>query len=518
MLIMVVGLGLAAVLVVAVGDRWGLPWPVLMVVVAAIAAFIPGLPRVQIEPDLILPLLLPPLLWAVARRSSWAMFRARWRAIIGLAVVLVLATIAAAAGAAMLLNPGITVAAAITLGAIVAPPDPVAVEAVAGSVGMPRRILRVLQSEGLFNDAVSLVAFQLAVAAATGASSTATLTVVARFGYAVAAAAAIGAAVAFVAKFILSRIADVAASAGLTLTIPFVVYLTADAVKASGVIAVVVAALALGQAPADDSADRVVGNSFWRVLELLITGIAFGLIGIQLREVASSAGDRLVVMALHGLVVAAVVIGLRAAWMALFGVRVRRADDPDGAPQNGREAFVMSWSGMRGLVTLALALSLPLQGFPARTEVTVIAVVVLLVTLVGQGLTLPWVVRRSGVAASGESENTEETALAGRARAASLDAIRADLQRNPLPPEWREKVLARYAGLVEAVAGDQDTEAKQAHRKQFETKKAEMKRLSSVGLTAARVEMLKARREPGVDPECVDRIVQRLDVQGLLAQ
>lgn len=517
MLVIVIALGLAAVLVFAAGDRWGLPWPVLMVVVTAGAAFIRGLPRVQIEPELILPLLLPPLLWAVARRGSWAMYRSQWRAILTLAALLVLATMAAVAGIALLLTAGISVAAAIALGAVVAPPDPVAVEAVAGSVGMPRRILGVLQTEGLFNDAVSLVVFQLAVQAAIGSSPTTAWGVLARFGYAVVAAAAIGVAVAFLARQILRRVSDVAASAALTLVIPFAVYLTADRVGASGVIAVVVAALALGQAPADQAVKRVVGDSFWRVIELLITGIAFGLIGLELPAVASAAGDRLGLMVAHGVLIAVMVVVLRAVWMVLIGVRVRRRGDSNGAPRTLREAAVMAWSGMRGLVTLALALSLPLQGFPARTETTVIAVIVLLVTLVGQGLTLPWAVRTLGVASEGEVENTADTALARRARSAALAAIQAEAEVRPVSADIRDQVLTRFADLTDATANDPDRETHQARLRDWRAKSQEWKRFQGVGLTAARQELLSARTEPGVDPESVDRIVQRLDVRSLLA-
>ena len=145
---------LAAVVLVGIGDRLRLPWPALMVVLGAVVAFVPGLPdSFELEPDLILPLFLPPLLFATAQRTSWAVFRVRWRTIGFLAVALVAATVAAVAGTAVALVPGLSVTAAIALGAMVAPPDPVAVEAVAGSVRMPRRLLTVLQSEGLFNDA-----------------------------------------------------------------------------------------------------------------------------------------------------------------------------------------------------------------------------------------------------------------------------------------------------------------------------------------------------------------------------
>ena len=163
-LLLIVGLMLAAVVLVGVGDRLRLPWPALMVVLGIVVAFVPGLPdSFDLDPDLILPLLLPPLLFATAQRTSWALFRARWRTIAFLAVALVALTVATVAGTAAALVPGLGLTGAVALGAMVAPPDPVAVEAVAGPVQMPRRLLSVLQSEGLFNDATALVIFQAAV-------------------------------------------------------------------------------------------------------------------------------------------------------------------------------------------------------------------------------------------------------------------------------------------------------------------------------------------------------------------
>src|SRR5689334_18922734 len=171
-LLLVVGLMLAAVVLVGVGDRLRLPWPALMVVLGIVVAFVPGLPdSFDLDPDLILPLFLPPLLFATAQRTSWGVFRARWRSIVVLAVALVVATVIAVAGTIAALVPGLGLTAAVALGAMVAPPDPVAVEAVAGPVRMPRRLLTVLQSEGLFNDATALVIFQAAVLATVQGSA-----------------------------------------------------------------------------------------------------------------------------------------------------------------------------------------------------------------------------------------------------------------------------------------------------------------------------------------------------------
>src|SRR3954469_21185186 len=197
-----------------------------MVVLGIVVAFVPGLPdSFDLDPELILPLFLPPLLFAAAQRTSWALFRARWRSIAFLAVALVVATVTAVAGTAAVLVPGIGVSAAIALGAMVAPPDPVAVEAVAGPVRMPRRLLTVLQSEGLFNDATALVIFQAAVLATVQGSALNVPGVLLRFAAGALGAVALGLGVARIARWVTDRVTDPTGRSALTLVLPFAVYL-----------------------------------------------------------------------------------------------------------------------------------------------------------------------------------------------------------------------------------------------------------------------------------------------------
>jgi NhaP-type Na+/H+ or K+/H+ antiporter len=338
-LVLVVGLMLGAVVLVGIGDRLRLPWPALMVVLGVAVALVPGLPDgVDIDPALILPLFLPPLLYATAQRTSWSVFRARWRSILLLAVALVVATIAAVAGTAWLLVPGIGLTAAVALGAMVAPPDPVAVEAVAGPVRIPRRLLAVLQAEGLFNDATALVVFQAAILATVEGQNLTPGRLVPSFLLGAAAAVIIGLAVARLARLVAGRVTDPVSRSALTLVLPFAVYVAAEQVHASGVIAVVVLALETRSVAApDESAARLVQRSFWTVVELLVTGIAFGLIGLQLRGVVVAAGPELGRMLLHALAVVGVVFAVRVVWMAgaLVSVRTRPEDATrraDGVP------------------------------------------------------------------------------------------------------------------------------------------------------------------------------------------
>jgi len=523
LLLLVVGLMLAAVVLVGIGDRLSLPWPALMVVLGAAVAFVPGLPdRFELEPDLILPLFLPPLLFATAQRTSWALFRARWRSILMLAIALVAVTIAVVAGTAMALIPGIGLSAAVALGAMVAPPDPVAVEAVAGPVRMPRRLLAVLQSEGLFNDATALVVFQAAVFATVSGDELSFPLVAGRFLLGAVLAVVIGIVVAKIARWVSTKVADTTGRSALTVVLPFAVYLLAEEVHASGVVAVVVVALQLrAHADADEAAERLVQRSFWDVVELLVTGVAFGLIGLDLRQVVTDAGADLPRMLVHAAIVCGVVIVLRALWMTGALLAVRHRDDPTGAPRTGREAVVLAWCGMRGLATLALALALPTvtatgATFPARTELVVIACSVLVVTLLLPGFTLPVVVRVLKVAEDADAEHAAERALARRAWHAALTRL-VERERAADLPDEVSSVLHQSIGRLEAVlAGDTVGDEERERLATLRASRATLGAVQAEALSAARAEILVARREPGVDPEAADRVLHRLDLRTVL--
>ncbi len=522
-LLLVVGLMLAAVLLVGVGDRLRLPWPALMVVLGLAVAFVPGLPdRFELEPDLILPLFLPPLLFASAQRTSWALFRARWRSIALLAVALVAVTIMAVAGIVAALIPGLGITAAVVLGAMVAPPDPVAVEAVAGPVRMPRRLLTVLQSEGLFNDATALVVFQAAVLATVQGGDLSLPALGVQFVVGAVGAVAIGWVVSRVARLVMRRVTDTTGRSALTLVLPFAVYLAAEEGHASGVIAVVVVALELrSESDADEAAERIVQRSFWDVVELLVTGVAFGLIGLDLRQVVVAAGDDLWRMLGHAVVVCAVVVGVRAVWMTAAWVLVRRSSDAARAPRTGREAVVLGWCGMRGLATLALALSLPLATaagtpFPARDELLVIACSVLVVTLLLPGFTLPLLVRLLGVAEDADAEHAAERTIAQRAQKAAWKRLAEEERRVDLPDEVEAALRERLSRLEGLLRGEPASEEERDRAEMWRKGRVTAQRVQSVALAAAREEVLVARREPGIDPEAADRVLRRLDLRTVL--
>lgn len=518
-LFVIVGLMLATVLMVGVGAKLKLPFPVLMVLLATAVAFIPNFPHIEIEPALILPLFLPPLLYATAMKTSWSVFRIRWRSILLLAVALVVLTAVAVTGAAWLLIPSIGIPAAIALGAMVSPPDPVAVESVAGRVHMPRRLITVLQSEGLFNDAAAIVIFQSAVAA-TVAGTEFSGEVVVKFLIGSAIAVALGFALAYVVKVISHFIESAGARSALTLVAPFAVYLLAETVHASGVIAVIVLALEIRRnSRPHDAAERLTSKSFWEVAELLATGVAFGLIGLEIKNVIATEGAEIVPMLVPALIICAIVIGVRVAWLALL-IPFNRHRGDDAPPTGPKDLIVLTWSGMRGLPTLALALSLPTtladgSPFPARDQIIVTACAVLLVTLVLPGLTLPWLMKVLKMKESPAAEAEAIAVLAQRGQEAALSALHDEPMMKALTPKQFDTIKARMGHLRWDLSHEAEFEEYKVHGMDaHETFVA----AETLCIDAAREEIMNSRSERDVDPEIADIVLNHLDMRARLIQ
>ena len=512
-LIVLIAILLATVILVGVGDRFNLPWPVLLTIATGAVIFVPGVPDVTLDAELILPIFLPPLLWALGQRASWQMFRTNWRAIVVYSVVLVVLTILAVIWTAMVFIPGMTIAAAVAIGAAVAPPDPVAVEAVAEPVGIPRRIVATLQTEGLFNDAVSLVAFQAALAAITSHSHLSPGVLGLQFVYTAVAAVAVGLLMGWLGAAGRRRLAHGVGRSALTLVIPFAVYIVAEEVHASGVIAVVVAAVQMSSSKGDlEPEDRLTGAAFWEVVEMLLTGVAFGLIGLQLRQVIDDAGDRIGEMVLHGVIISAVVILLRLAWMLLIaalGKAGRSKGKASLTPRTFGESLVMTWAGMRGLVTLALALSLPVDDFPFHAEGLVIAAVVLLFTMVFPGLTLPLLVRMLGLGQE-DRQDRQDRRLLERAQRAALVSLKHEAEE--APPEIVAAVTEMYRRMVPKKPSEvEDQEAYRRQMKERKERRALFAKVRDGALAAAQDEVIRARSDRGVDPAAVDRVLHQLD-------
>lgn len=513
-LILLIGLLFGTVLMAGVGERIGLPYPVLMLIFSAAVAYLPFIPEIHIDPELILPLFLPPLLYATAQRSSWAVFRIRWRSLILLAVLLVAVTVAVAAGAAWAIYPAIGVPAAVALGAVVAPPDPVAVESVSGKVNMPRRLSAVLQTEGLFNDAMAIVVFQTAVGAAMSGGDVG-WSLVPRFLLGAAGAVLLGLAMAWLVGTVNRFVPTLVARSGTTLVAPFAVYLLADQIGCSGVVAVVVTALEMGRrSRPQDSEERLTRRAFWNVAELLLTGVAFGLVGVEMRSVLVHEGSDVLSFVPGIIAVCVAVVVVRFLWM--LGIYKTGGAERDQVPGSLKEVLVLSWCGMRGLATLALALALPTtttagDPLPGRNFILACACAVLVVTLVIPGLTLPALMRHLNLPDHHDAEEYNERELARRAQRVALEALHRSRTTRQLPAEGREILLRRMSGLHQLL--EHDLEDDPDKKRKLKRTLVTMEQVQREALDAARREILAMRQVPGVDPEAVDRVLRRLDLR-----
>lgn len=516
---------LAALVSVPVGEYFNLPAPVLMTVFGGVLAVLPFVPNVDIPPDLILPALLPPLLYAAVRRTSWRQFAANIRPIFLLAVALVFVTTLCVAAVAHAIVPGLPVAAAVALGALIAPPDPVAATAVAGQLGLPRRLVSILEGEGLFNDVTAIVLYHVAIAAAISGEFSAWEAGLDLVLSAVVAVA-IGLALGWGANKLMSLLGDATLQIGLTLLVPYASYVLAEELHGSGVLAVLTTALFLSEyaSDADDVMTRLAGHTFWDIIDTLVTGVAFGLIGLELHNAVRTASGRWGELIGWAVVVAAVVIFVRLLWLLpatwLTKRLHARRDLDEEIPVGWRETVVMWWSGMRGVASVALALAVPLttedgMPFPDRDIIVFIAFGVIIATLVLQGLTLPSLVRRLGVRADSEREKDFEKELAVRATRAARRKLREIEQVEDLPEELSEQMLRRAFDIGIRISPDMgEEERKEAHQKRARRLKR-VRQIQSEMLSAARHEVLAARSEPGADPEIVDRVLRHLDVRSL---
>ncbi|TFV59149.1 Na+/H+ antiporter [Mycobacterium sp. PS03-16] len=424
----------AAILLAALARRADVSAPLALVVAGLVAGLIPAVPDIQLEPELVLYVVLPPLLWSAGLESSYVALRRNVGSIGMLAVGLPLATTFAVGVVAYLTVPELTVAAALTLGAIVAPPDAVSATAIGRRLGLPRRMMTLLGGESLLNDATALTAYKVALGLAIGGAASWTDGLL-TFALAAAGGVAVGGALGAVIVFVRSRLDDPLVESAVGLVAPFAIYLIAEEVHGSGVIAVVVAALILGQRSTRASyATRLQDFAVWKAVQFVLESFAFLLIGLQLPKVVDElAGIPAATLAVSSAAVLATVIAVRIAWVYVFAYlpralsATRRAREP-GPP--AAQVFVVAWAGMRGVVSLAAAFAVPLTtlsgaAFPGRPQLVFLTFVVVVGTLLLHGLTLPWVIRWLGVQ-SDEAHTDAVAAAAAQDKAARAAAQRLD--------------------------------------------------------------------------------------------
>ena len=425
-----------------VARKLKVPEAIVLVLAGVAIGLVPGLPRIELDPDYVFVIVLPPLLHAQASVTSWKEFKDHLHGISALAVGLTLFTTVVVALATHLLVPGIPLPCAFVLGAIVSPPDAVSASAVARALRLPRRIVTVLEGESLVNDATGLVAYRFAVAAVmTGAFSL--WGAGGNFVLMAAGGIVMGLVLGWVVTRLFEVLRDDTIVIALSVAAPYVTWYLAEQLHLSPVLAAVTGGIVIGaRSPHALSANaRLQGSGFWNTLVFLLNGVVFTLIGLQLpRIIANSHGGEWTRLVRDGAIVFAATVVARLVWIFpaaylpgfLFpGKRRRHVRHPPW-----KNMVILSWAGMRGVVSLAAALALPLeladgQPFPVRDRLIFLAFCVVLGTLVVQGLTLPWVIRRLGIQGKVHDEEEEERAARLAAAHAALTYVRV-LQKSGL--------------------------------------------------------------------------------------
>jgi len=527
--IIVLLLALVAALTV-LARRLGLPYPILMTVaglaLGLVLGLVPDLPRVELPPDIVFLVFLPPVLFSAAYFTSPRELRVNARPIALLAFGLVLVTTVVVGLVVHALVPEMGWAPAFALGAIVSPPDAVAATAIAQRLGMPRRVVTILEGESLVNDSTALVALRLAVAAVVGG----TFSLVEAAGSFVVVSiggVAIGLAIGWALVQIEKRLNDPPVEVLVSLLGPFIAWIAAESIEVSGVLAVVTAGLVLGQAaPRVMSSDsRVLGSGVWQMMIFVINGLVFTLIGLQLPTIldALSARWQPGELALLGGAVSLAVIGARLAWVfpATYlprllwpGLRQRDPNPP------ARIVFVIGWAGMRGVVSLAAALALPLtleggsEPFPFRDLLLFLTFAVILATLVGQGLTLPWLIRKLGIGDDGSTQHDEVHAREA-AVAAALERLDSLAHEWPDHMELIDQMRARYEHSAEHLEHSHETDAPELAPDQ---EQIEHGRIQQALLDAQRVAVIDLRDRGVIGDEALRRVERDLDLEELRAE
>lgn len=499
-----------ALMLVLLAQRLRVAFPIALVLGGLAIAFIPGLPRVVLEPDVVFSLFLPPLLFASAFFMPWEEFRFNLRPILMLAVGLVLATATAVAFLCQALFDW-PLAVGFVLGAIISPPDAVAASAVAQRLPLPRRVITVLEGESMVNDAVGLVLLKFAVAAVvTGQFSM--MSAGGEFLKLAIGGLAWGLAAAYVSKQFMDRLCDPETTAVFTLFVPFACYLPAEHLGFSGVLAAVAGGMYFGYHSHDSFAPstRLQANAIWSAWLFLLNGLVFILIGLQLPTILQEITEYSVwSLFVSAAAVSAVVIVVRIIWV-FPATYLPRALSPalrkrDPYP-SWRNVAVISWCGMRGIVSLAAALALPLttaagEAFPHRALILFLAFAVILVTLVVQGLSLTPLIKALGL-----SEEVAEDEVM-EAKRLSLEAALIEIDKLAKLGELSEAGVSllrqRYRHMLRVLdESDEEAGDLQGHT-----------RLIGVALTAER-KILRELMRNGVISDVIFRRLDRdLDLQ-----
>jgi Na+/H+ antiporter len=509
---LLVGVATLAVLARVVG----VPYPITLVLGGSVIGFIPGVPSVELDPDLVLLIFLPPLLYGAAFFTSLRDLRRSARAIALLAIPLVAVTMVAVAVVAHEAI-GLGWAESFVLGAVVSPTDAVAPAEIMRRLGAPRRLLAVVEGENLTNDWTALVLYRLAVAAVvTGSFSLLEASV--EFVLTGVGGLLIGLAAGWVIREVRSRIDDPPTEITISILSGYAAYLPAEELGASGIIAAVTVGIYMGWHTPQLTTPimRLQGVSVWEILTFLLNAVLFLLVGLQLPTVIDrisgySAGE----LIWWGVLVTAVVIGVRLLWGFTVTYLIRAIDRRPVQRErraSARERLVVGWAGMRGSVSLAAALALPFQTdagapFPERDLIILLAYVVILVTLVGQGLTLGPLINWLGVEDDG-SEEREEIAARVRLAEAAIARLEELIGEDWVRPDTVDRVRGMYDYRRRRFSAREDGDADT-----YEERTGAYQRLMHEVFDAQREELIGLRNRGDISDEVRRRVERELDLE-----
>ncbi|MEN3929442.1 sodium:proton antiporter [Microvirga sp. W0021] len=524
---------IAAIALTIFAERRQIQAPLLLAAVGIVVSFVPGLPHVEVPANVLLGFVLPPLLYSAALNFSFYSFMRRLSSITNLGVALVLVTAFAGSIAVMAIIPEMSFALALLLGAVVAPPDAVSAVAIGSQLHLPRRVMTILKGESLINDAAALTLFAAAATMVTGGGHFIENPFL-YFLYSTVAGIVIGIILGHVVHFIRCRLSNPTMITTLTIILPFAAYALAEEVHASGVLSVVFAGFVCGhKAPEMSLAGRLQERDVWRVFDALLEAFVFAYIGLQFSSIIENAkneGFNLLLLMKASAALLVTVIVVRLLWIFLSDRVARliyktkhekwRRDNKLYAlpePLNWRENLVLSWSGMRGVVTLAAAAGVPVvasTGVPVTGwgAVLPIAFVVAIGTLLLQGLSLPWLISKLGVNDAKDKKYFQEQLLYAHsvANKARIQALH-ELQQNN-----KTKESADVAGRMLRRAQKETQENTELSVTMNERRRNRLSNILEIirfVLIEQRGALLDARSADDLDDEVVRRMLDDMDLE-----
>jgi Na+/H+ antiporter len=523
--LMVSGAGIQAVLAVfllllvfvamfaGLARRLKVPYPILLVIAGLLVSFLPGMPRIGLDPNLVFLVFLPPLLYSAAWTLSWREFQRNFVSIAMLAVGLVLFTVLGLAMTAGSLLPGFDWKSAVLLGAVVAATDAIAATSIARRVGLPQSIVHILEAESLVNDGTGLLALQFGLAILMTGRTPSIVEGVGKLVFLIGGGVFVGLAIGGVIALFEKWVDDGPIEIVISILVPYAAYLISDRAHASGVIAVIACGMYMSRKSPEYMSPqvRLQMTAVWDALTFVLNGIVFVVIGLQLPYVMGQIGglSRLVLLE-YGVGFSAAIIALRMAWVygetyIAYAVRrwVQKVEVEEPEP---RGLFVIGWGGMRGVLSLAAAVSLPyaLPGggmFPQRSMIIYLAFCLIVATLVLQGLTLPWLIRSLGLSASGSIDDEEQEARRVMLREALVHLDRKRSKNRDQSAMFGE-LIASYQRRLDALPAEREEPAQG---------RVDQARRSDAILAALEVEreaLIRLRDEGRIDDEVL-RILQR---------